>query len=515
MDRSIVYAGTIPLDTDILLPQQNTMVALGYLMQALYSTNTVFVGLPCNPTAPASMTVNVAAGAIITQSVIEQTQYGSLVADTTDPLIKMGINIASTPFTLIAPTTSGQSQAYLIQASFSEGDDNPATLTYFNSLNPQQSFSGPNNSGTPQNTRRSQRVSLQLKAGTPATTGSQTTPPVDSGWFGLYVITVSYGQTSVSAASIAIYPGAPFLSAFLHSHHTGLPGNAPKIDLTSEVSGILPIANLPPTVQTGQLPAVRTIATSNVTMYVSSAGNDSTGSGTSTAPFLTIQKAMDTLAGNYDFAWKWTATIQLANGTYSGFTVRPLVGAVSVNVTGSVGTPANVVIQGTNAPAIDVPSGAWLNIAGCTIQATGTPSPYNSAGHGIVCEGGVCVQTGTMSFGACGGSMMVAENCGRYSTEGNPVTITGNAQNALLTATCGTLSITDSSITVQNNPTFTAFASVFGSGFLNAQTVVFTGSASGSRYSVQLNGVIATNGGGASYFPGSTAGTTATGGQYS
>ena len=42
----------------------------------------------------------------------------------------------------------------------------------------------------------------------------------------------------------------------------------------------------------------------------------------------------------------------------------------------------------------------------------------------------------------------------------------------------------------------------------------FVGSATGARYSVALNGVIQTTGAGASYLPGNSAGSSATGGQY-
>ena len=81
-------------------------------------------------------------------------------------------------------------------------------LPYYNAANPAQPYSGPNNSGVAQNTHRIQRVQLQLKAGAPAPTGTQATPPVDNGWAGLYVITVGYGQTAVTAANISTLPTA-------------------------------------------------------------------------------------------------------------------------------------------------------------------------------------------------------------------------------------------------------------------------------------------------------------------
>ena len=104
MDRILVYPGSIPLDTDILNTNRNSMIALGYLAQAVLGTNTVVDGLACSPTAPASMTVTVGPGSIAQLSVVDILAYGSLPADTTDPLVKLGINLTATSFTLAAPS---------------------------------------------------------------------------------------------------------------------------------------------------------------------------------------------------------------------------------------------------------------------------------------------------------------------------------------------------------------------------------------------------------------------------
>ena len=54
-------------------------------------------------------------------------------------------------------------------------------------------------------------MQLQVKAGAAAISGQQVTPPIDNGWVGLYVVTVSYGQTAIGAPSIAQLAAAPFL----------------------------------------------------------------------------------------------------------------------------------------------------------------------------------------------------------------------------------------------------------------------------------------------------------------
>jgi hypothetical protein len=188
------------------------MVALGTLAQAVLGTSTVVDGLACAPTTPASLGFTIGPGAIAQLSVVDSLPFGSLPAEATDPLVKMGINLEATNFASAAPTTSGQSINYLVQAALQESDTAPVALPYYNAANPSQPYSGPNNSGVAQNTQRIQRVQLQMKAGTPAITGTQATPPVDNGWVGLYVVTVSYGATSVMASNISVQSTAPFLA---------------------------------------------------------------------------------------------------------------------------------------------------------------------------------------------------------------------------------------------------------------------------------------------------------------
>ncbi len=212
MDRQIVYPGSIPLDTDLLSAQRNTMVALGYLAQMVLGTSSVVDGLACTPTQPGSMSVVVGPGSITQFSVIDVTPYGSLPALSTNPLVKIGINVNSTSFALSAPTTSGQVISYLIEASLLEADSGAIVLPYYNANNPAQPYSGPNNDGGVQMTERLQTVQLALKPGPAVAIGGQNVPAVDAGWVGLFVINVTYGQQTVTAANIATLPTAPFLN---------------------------------------------------------------------------------------------------------------------------------------------------------------------------------------------------------------------------------------------------------------------------------------------------------------
>ena len=211
MDRNIVYPGSIPQDTDILYPNRNAMVGIAALTAATLGTSVLVDGLSCTPTTPASLTIAVGPGSITQLSSVDATAYGSLPADVTDQIVKTGINLQAVNFTLAVPASSGQSINYLIEAAFSETDTDPVVLPYVDAANPSQAFSGPNNAGTAQNTQRVQRVQLQVKPGAAGSSGTQTTPAVDAGWVGLYVVTVNYGQSAITAANVSVAPGAPFI----------------------------------------------------------------------------------------------------------------------------------------------------------------------------------------------------------------------------------------------------------------------------------------------------------------
>lgn len=211
MDRQIVYAGAIPLETDLLNTNKYTMIGLAKLASAIMGSSTYVRGLSCTPSSPASMIVNVSAGEIYSLQNVDGTAYSSLAADTTHSVLKQGIVMDSTAFTLTAPGTSGYSINYLIQATYNDTDSGATVLPYYNASNPSVAWSGPNNSGTAQNTVRSGVCTLSLKAGVAATTGTQVTPTPDTGFTGLYVVTVAQGATTVTASNISIYANAPFI----------------------------------------------------------------------------------------------------------------------------------------------------------------------------------------------------------------------------------------------------------------------------------------------------------------
>lgn len=202
MDRQIVYPGQIPLETDLLNTNRNIMTALGKLVGALFGTGGIVNGLAVAPQSPASLSVNVGAGEIYQLANVDNSAYSSLPADTTDTTVKQGILLQPAAVSCPAPGTAGFSINYLIEATFHEADVGSVVLQYYNASNPQQAYSGPNNTGAAQAVTRAGQVSIQAKAGIAATTGTQTTPAADAGYIALAVVTVAYGQTQITASNI-------------------------------------------------------------------------------------------------------------------------------------------------------------------------------------------------------------------------------------------------------------------------------------------------------------------------
>ena len=213
MDRQFAYPGAIPLETDLLNTNRNMMVGLAKLAKALLGATTTLFDFTCTQTSPASMTVNVGPGQIYAMAELDATAYSSLAADTTDMILKQGILWSAVNLACPAPTTAGYSINYLVEIGYQDVDTNSVVLPYYNSTSPTTPYSGPNNTGASQPTTRQGAVSVQVKAGSAASTGSQTTPSADSGYVPAFVVTVAYGQTSITSTNISTPSNAPFLTA--------------------------------------------------------------------------------------------------------------------------------------------------------------------------------------------------------------------------------------------------------------------------------------------------------------
>src|SRR6185437_4599133 len=214
MDRVECYDGEIPPATDILSTNLNTYFAISKLAAAVLGTNTLLNNFTCNPTAPASLNVTVSPGEMYILETCDTSAYSDLGTNS-NILYKQGILLTSSTLSCPAPGTSGFSINYLVEFGFNEQDTGAAVLLYYNAANPASPLNGPGGSGNPNFTVRQDTVTVQVKAGTAAATGTQTTPSADAGFTGAFVVTVANGQTTITSGNIATLAGAPLITETL------------------------------------------------------------------------------------------------------------------------------------------------------------------------------------------------------------------------------------------------------------------------------------------------------------
>ena len=271
----------------------------------------------------------------------------------------------------------------------------------------------------------------------------------------------------------------------------------------------------------------RIVLTGNLNLYVATTGSDSNNGLTSGAPFLTLQKAWNFIMMNYDLAG-YKVTVNVANGSYTGgvYALGVPVGAIggidnnpaqptpAVQFLGNTGSPSSVSITVTNTNCFFVGSGAQISIAGFTLSASGASGDYNQSGCALYTFANGGIQFTNIIFGTCTSAHILSTTGSTIESLGSAYTISGGASLHVYATVNGYVTTNDSTITLTGTPAFsTAFAGAQQCGILNASSMTFSGSATGSYYSVTKNGVIST-GGGSSYFPGNSAGTASTGGQY-
>jgi hypothetical protein len=158
-----------------------TELALSSVFQELFATsnaNGLMSGLAV--TYPGSNTIQINPGSLY--------QVLTVSATNSTAIIKQALLLAPQSFSIVQPSVAGQSINYVIEAQYQDlSSTNMATspLPYLDSTNaflPCVLMNG--------------QLALQLKTGTAAATGSQTSPAVDAGWVPLYTITSTYGVSN-------------------------------------------------------------------------------------------------------------------------------------------------------------------------------------------------------------------------------------------------------------------------------------------------------------------------------
>ena len=227
----------------------------------------------------------------------------------------------------------------------------------------------------------------------------------------------------------------------------------------------------------------------NTTFYVRSDGSDSNDGSANTAgaAWLTIQKAINVLGG-YNLNG-YTATVQVADGTYTGAVsvTRPFVNGLVVLV-GNTTTPAN----------------CHLNVAGSCLSIT--RAQFEVKGFKLTASAGSCIAvvsalvdiTGAMDYGAATGSHISSVRSSAVTIGAN-YTISGGAAQHYNVVNNSVVNLNATlTVTLSGTPAFsTAFCLLSNAGRLGLATYLttFSGAATGIKYIIESNCEIQTTSG--------------------
>jgi len=254
-------------------------------------------------------------------------------------------------------------------------------------------------------------------------------------------------------------------------------------------------------------------------LYVATTGSDTDNDGLSAeTPFRTIGHAIAVVALNYALG-DYDITINVAAGTYAEcVNLRPYSSGTGCIVIVGAGIGQTIVKDLPTTYANTLPqtikavtgSGEYtltdMTISAPSVSSLGCRAVYINYGvvkfQNISFLGGGVVDD--LIIKACKGSVI-------YLLSG--CSLSAASCHAFLYAdTAGEIIIVEN-VTINGSSSIaTAYASQLGIIYRDmANTPTVSGTVTGYRYVASLNGIISTNGGGASYFPGSVAGYTATG----
>jgi hypothetical protein len=245
------------------------------------------------------------------------------------------------------------------------------------------------------------------------------------------------------------------------------------------------------------------------TYYVRTDGDDANTGLVNSAggAFETWQHAIDVVTGTLDFGGQDITIEAGAAGTWNvtgnNATIGGWVGGGTLRLRGDVTTPGNVIISCTSGHCFDTNGtlGGSVYIEGFDLRTITTGICIQHFGIGILF-------IGKMIYGACASYHIQIYGIGRYAECYAAYTINGSAGRHV---SCGSLCyyyLGGVTVTITGALTFTTFINVFDNCFVEgANTWNIGTSVTGTRFNVTNGSVLNTYGGGASHFPGDSAGT--------
>lgn len=273
-----------------------------------------------------------------------------------------------------------------------------------------------------------------------------------------------------------------------------------------------------------RLPGQIAVLQANATWYVNgNTGSDTLYDGTSATvsgshgPFATIQHAINmTLLFNMNGYEQTIYVADYATG-YGPISLPQTNGAGAVNLIGNIANPQNCPIAATQEY-----QNAVFQAAGIYSMTGFRLSTASNGLDGFALSGGT-MSIGNLRFGPCGRAHMSGSWSGQVSQDSGTITIEAgaNAQSHMLTGSGATINfptapVAPPALVVEGAVTFSqAFAWANGGGILmEYSSITNGGDVTGAKYFAEGLGFVSAFGNGAGYFPGSTAGSTATGGVF-
>jgi hypothetical protein len=259
------------------------------------------------------------------------------------------------------------------------------------------------------------------------------------------------------------------------------------------------------------LPAARECLTASRTYYVATTGSDTADGLSANTPFLTLAKAL-AVATSKDILAGFAITIQLADGTYSQAStleLPPTIVCGKITIQGNTTTPANVVVN--SSAAVGVVIRASQPTCDYVLRSFRVASAH-AAGL-VVARYGARLTIRGIEFGTTTGTHLSAQMRG-FITISEGYSIVGSGFVHLAVDIGSVLEFGSFTVTSVGSPAFTIFAYASNASILYTGSVVYSGTVTGKRYYAEVGGILNTNGGGSNYFPGNSAGSVSTGGQY-
>lgn len=245
--------------------------------------------------------------------------------------------------------------------------------------------------------------------------------------------------------------------------------------------------------------------------YVDNTIGSNSNPGTLQQPFLTLQHAWDFLSGALDLA-EFNLTINCASSAlpYSLTARGTFVGGNQVSIIGAGSgstTINNVFVAG---PVLTVS----FAIDGFTIQDIES-SPFGACFLSI-CVGQILLSLGDLVIKGSGSNGIWADQVGDIINVSGNITFAGTFTDVVRTADGAQLFGNGVKFTLLGTPTYTNFMHAYDDGIWIDGGSVYSGSGTGSRFTVETNAVVNFNtpDSAGTAFPGSVVGRILSGGQY-